>query len=84
MSAPSGKLRLKKHKKEKPFQKEKARTAISIEATPAEKAFEEYQKKNRSKRVEERVSKTHKERVEQYNKKLSELTEHFDIPRVGS
>ncbi|CAG9323279.1 unnamed protein product [Blepharisma stoltei] len=84
MSAPSGKLRLKKHKKAKLFQKEKARPVISIEPTPAEKAFEEYQKKNRSKRVEERVSKTHKERVEEYNKKLSELTEHFDIPRVGS
>lgn len=30
------------------------------------------------------VSKTHRERVEEFNEKLSSLTEHNDIPRVSS
>lgn len=35
------------------------------------------------KRVMEKASKTHKMRVEEFNKQLDNLTEHFDIPKVS-
>lgn len=31
----------------------------------------------------DKASKTHKNRVEDFNKQLDNLTEHFDIPKVS-
>ncbi|SIO73902.1 conserved protein, unknown function [Babesia microti strain RI] len=51
--------------------------------TQSEKSFKIAQIKRSSKRVESHLRMTHREKVEQFNQKLSKLTEHFDIPKVG-
>lgn len=37
----------------------------------------------KAKRILEKASQTHKERVEKFNQHLDSLTEHFDIPKVS-
>eukprot|EP00742_Colponemidia_sp_Colp-10_P004063 GILJ01004336.1.p1 GENE.GILJ01004336.1~~GILJ01004336.1.p1 ORF type:complete len:137 (-),score=26.32 GILJ01004336.1:183-554(-) len=51
--------------------------------TPAERAFEAQQRDRQRKQIQQRASKSHRERVEEFNKSLSSMTEHFDIPKVG-
>ncbi|TMW52854.1 hypothetical protein DOY81_002057 [Sarcophaga bullata] len=51
--------------------------------TKAELAFKQQQEKMRNKRIMEKASTTHKERVEKFNEHLDSLTEHFDIPKVS-
>ncbi|KAF0292768.1 Protein FAM32A [Amphibalanus amphitrite] len=51
--------------------------------TKAELAFEKQREKNELKRIMEKASKTHKQRVEDFNRHLDSLTEHFDIPKVS-
>uniref|UniRef100_A0A1B0DK24 Uncharacterized protein n=2 Tax=Phlebotomus TaxID=13203 RepID=A0A1B0DK24_PHLPP len=41
------------------------------------------QEKTQNKRILEKASMTHKERVEKFNQHLDSLTEHFDIPKVS-
>jgi protein FAM32A len=53
-----------------------------VEKTEAEKAFEEAQHKKKVKRIQENLSKSHKQRVEEFNQKLSKLSDHYDIPKV--
>ncbi|NXY11047.1 FA32A protein, partial [Pteruthius melanotis] len=48
--------------------------------TPAQVAFEKMQEKRR---ILKRASKTHKQRVEDFNRHLDTLTEHHDIPKVS-
>lgn len=36
-----------------------------------------------NKRIRERAAKTHKQQVEEFNERLDNLTEHFDIPKVS-
>ncbi|KAJ8941008.1 hypothetical protein NQ318_006437 [Aromia moschata] len=38
---------------------------------------------SKMKRILEKASQTHKERVEKFNQHLDSLTEHFDIPKVS-
>nr|CAH7736382.1 unnamed protein product [Callosobruchus chinensis] len=51
--------------------------------TKAELAFLQQQEKMKTKRILEKASQTHKERVEKFNQHLDSLTEHFDIPKVS-
>ena len=51
--------------------------------TKAELAFKQQQEKMKNKRIMERASTTHKQRVEKFNEHLDNLTEHFDIPKVS-
>ncbi|KAG8932014.1 hypothetical protein FRC03_011411 [Tulasnella sp. 419] len=51
--------------------------------TEAERRFDEIQRQRRAERVAKMASMTHKDRVQDFNKKLEELSEHHDIPRVG-
>ncbi|XP_058831445.1 protein FAM32A [Topomyia yanbarensis] len=51
--------------------------------TKAEEAFKNMQEKMQKKRIMEKASMTHKQRVEQFNQHLDSLTEHFDIPKVS-
>jgi len=53
------------------------------EKTAAERKFEEIQLKRQAEQVKKMASKSHKEKVEDFNKYLSTLTEHYDIPKVG-
>ena len=51
--------------------------------TPAEKSFHLAQKRRQWERIQKSASKSHKEKVETFNRYLNSLSEHFDIPRVG-
>ncbi|XP_063561031.1 protein FAM32A-like, partial [Gorilla gorilla gorilla] len=50
--------------------------------TPARAAFEKMQEKRQWKGSSRKASKTHKQRVEDFNRHLDTLTEHY-IPRVS-
>ncbi|KAL9834509.1 LOW QUALITY PROTEIN: protein FAM32A-like [Geothlypis trichas] len=50
--------------------------------TPAQAACEKMQKQQRE-RILKKASKTHKQRVEEFNRHLDTLTEHPDIPKVS-
>ncbi|XP_055841547.1 protein FAM32A-like [Episyrphus balteatus] len=51
--------------------------------TKAEQSFKQMQEKMQTKRITEKASLTHKQRVEKFNEHLDSLTEHFDIPKVS-
>ena len=40
-------------------------------------------KLQQTERIKQKASKTHKQRVEEFNRHLDSLTEHFDIPKVS-
>ncbi|KAG8230085.1 hypothetical protein J437_LFUL009204 [Ladona fulva] len=64
-----------------------------IKRTPAEEAFLKMQEKMmllsirmlilQKERIKQKASMTHKQRVEEFNRHLDTLTEHFDIPKVS-
>ncbi|KAK6363832.1 hypothetical protein TWF730_001239 [Orbilia blumenaviensis] len=51
--------------------------------TEAERKFEEARKKKLDQLLLKDAAKSHKERVEEFNKYLSNLSEHHDMPRIG-
>uniref|UniRef100_UPI00358F033A protein FAM32A n=1 Tax=Myxine glutinosa TaxID=7769 RepID=UPI00358F033A len=51
--------------------------------TPAQIAFEKMQEKRLMQRVLKKASRSHKKRVEDFNRHLDTLTEHYDIPKVS-
>ncbi|XP_055409781.1 protein FAM32A-like [Bubalus kerabau] len=51
--------------------------------TPAQVAFEKVQEKRQMERILKKTSKTHKQRVQHFNRHLDMLTEHYDIPKVS-
>ncbi|KAG4079935.1 hypothetical protein HA402_006247 [Bradysia odoriphaga] len=51
--------------------------------TKAEVSYKKMQEKMQEKRIMEKASLTHKQRVEKFNEHLDSLTEHFDIPKVS-
>jgi hypothetical protein len=51
--------------------------------THAQKKHEEYLAKRETERLSKAAAKSHRERVQEYNDKLSQLSEHHDIPKVG-
>lgn len=53
------------------------------ELTDSEKQFLERQKMNESYFINKQSQMTHRQRIEQYNNNLAELSEHHDIPKVG-
>ncbi|KAI9245900.1 hypothetical protein BDA99DRAFT_272161 [Phascolomyces articulosus] len=55
----------------------------AFEKTEAEKKFEETQRKRQMDRVSKAAAKSHKEKVSEFNNKLEQLSEHYDIPKVG-
>lgn len=56
---------------------------IVTNATKAEQAFNSKQDKIAQERILKKASKTHKQRVEEFNKHLDSLSEHYDIPKVS-
>ncbi|XP_076054989.1 protein FAM32A-like isoform X2 [Oratosquilla oratoria] len=54
-----------------------------VSKTKAELKFEERKRKMEAERILKKASKTHKEKVEEFNRHLDSLTEHFDIPKVS-
>ena len=53
------------------------------ELTPAERLFLRRQRERETETIQKLTQKTHREKIEEYNHKLSELSEHHDIPKVG-
>ncbi|CAG2181181.1 unnamed protein product [Oppiella nova] len=51
--------------------------------TPAEKKFLDQQTRRQTERILQKASKSHKQRVEEFNTHLENLTEHYDIPKVS-
>ncbi|KAI9556312.1 hypothetical protein GHT06_018886 [Daphnia sinensis] len=67
--------------------KESNETPVSykqpVVKTKAQLKFEQMKEEQQKKRILEKASKTHKQRVEEFNRHLDSLTEHFDIPKVS-
>ena len=51
--------------------------------TPAEKKYHEQKAKLEAQRLAKVASKSHRQRVEEFNQYLANLSEHYDIPKVG-
>ncbi|GAA6037830.1 hypothetical protein JCM8097_005060 [Rhodosporidiobolus ruineniae] len=51
--------------------------------TEAQRRFEEVQRKRLLDKAAKAAVKSHKERVAEFNEKLEQLSEHYDIPKVG-
>lgn len=64
------------------IEEEKPNTA-EVKRTKAEIAFQTMQEKMQTERIKQKASMTHKQRVEEFNRHLDSLTEHFDIPKVS-
>jgi len=94
----SGKVHKKKKKKDKKDKKkleqvrlepvqDQANTAKAMKKydklTPAERKFKETQEKRQVDRIIKRASTTHRDRVEEFNRNLDALSEHYDIPKVS-
>lgn len=56
---------------------------IVTTATKAETAFKSRQGRIAEGRILKKASKSHKQRVEEFNKHLDSLSEHYDIPKVS-
>jgi protein FAM32A len=56
---------------------------ITDRRTAAEKRYDEKMAKRERERVAKAASKSHRERVNEFNTYLQNLSEHHDIPRVG-
>ncbi|KYR01219.1 DUF1754 family protein [Tieghemostelium lacteum] len=51
--------------------------------TDAQRKHKEKQLRKEAERISKIIGKSHKEKIEDYNKYLSSLSEHHDIPKVG-
>lgn len=60
-----------------------AKKTFMDKRTPAQIAFDKMQEKRQMERILNKASKTHKLRVEDFNRHLDTLTEHYDIPKVS-
>lgn len=54
-----------------------------LQLTKAQMAFQKQQEKIQKERILQKAAMTHKQRVEEFNRHLDNLTEHFDIPKVS-
>ncbi|XP_054646420.1 protein FAM32A-like [Dunckerocampus dactyliophorus] len=92
-SISSGKKKKKKDKESKRRMEQvvtndneeevKATKTYMDKRTPAQVAFDKMQEKRQMERILNKASKTHKHRVEDFNRHLDNLTEHYDIPKVS-
>ncbi|XP_071776606.1 protein FAM32A-like [Centroberyx gerrardi] len=64
-------------------EEEKTNKGYVDKRTPAQMAFDKMQEKRQMERILNKASKTHKHRVEDFNRHLDTLTEHYDIPKVS-
>ncbi|KAI5298760.1 hypothetical protein KEM55_002972 [Ascosphaera atra] len=58
-------------------------SGITLPKTKAEMEYEEMRRKRLYQRLKREGVKTHKERVEELNKYLSNMSEHHDMPKIG-
>ncbi|KAJ9066113.1 hypothetical protein DSO57_1030374 [Entomophthora muscae] len=77
------KKKKKAKKQESEPAKEEAYVAPKIRKTEAELKFERIQNQRLKEKVEDMAKRSHKDKVQEFNKKLEKLSEHYDIPKVG-
>ncbi|XP_012252121.1 protein FAM32A [Athalia rosae] len=87
-SAVVKKKKKKKQKEQKTIEMakiidEEKSKSVDLKRTKAELAFQKMQEKMQTERIKQKASMTHKQRVEEFNRHLDSLTEHFDIPKVS-
>ncbi|GAM21896.1 hypothetical protein SAMD00019534_050710 [Acytostelium subglobosum LB1] len=96
-TTPNHQLKKKKKKKTKtiirdhrdnddnhsPDQQQQQYEDSGTKLTPAEVKHKELTARLEAKRIEAMIKHSHKEKVEEYNKKLGRLSEHHDVPKVG-
>ena len=74
-------------KKEQIVQKEateeKQVITKELKKTASQLSFEIVQKRRMTEKINEKLQTTYKQKIEQFNKGLNNLPEHFDIPKVG-
>ncbi|CAJ0950058.1 unnamed protein product, partial [Mesorhabditis belari] len=58
-------------------------TSSTTKLTEAERKFKQRQEKTMFERMQKKAVVSHREKVEQFNKQMSELTEFNDIPKVS-
>lgn len=58
-------------------------TPGQLKLTKAEQTFRATQERLQTKRIMDKASKSHKQRVEAFNRHLDSLSEHYDIPKVS-
>ena len=51
--------------------------------TESERRYPEVQRQREQKRIDGKLALNHREKIEEFNKTLAKLPEHFDIPKVG-
>ena len=51
--------------------------------TPAERPYLQRWEELDHRRLEKMASKSHRDRIQEFNRYLANLTEHYDIPKVG-
>ncbi|RKP10809.1 hypothetical protein THASP1DRAFT_27404 [Thamnocephalis sphaerospora] len=54
-----------------------------VRKTKAELRFEEVQERREAEMIKKAATKSHKEKVAEFNEYLNNLSEHYDIPKVG-
>ncbi len=55
----------------------------TIQKTKAQLKFEQMKEEQNKKRIMDKARKTHKQHVEEFNRHLDNLTEHYDVPKVS-
>ncbi|BGO90708.1 hypothetical protein NBRC10512_000648 [Rhodotorula toruloides] len=60
-----------------------AGSSTGVGKTEAQRRFEEVQRKRLLEKAAKAAAKSHKERVAEFNEKLENMSEHYDIPKVG-
>ena len=63
--------------------RETSQEPVAYYKTEAERRYEEARRQRLRERLRREGVKTHKERVEEYNRYLSKLSEHHDMPKIG-
>lgn len=51
--------------------------------TPSQRKFELSRRKREKERIDKMLSKTHRQKIDEFNDKLSKLTEHHDMPKIS-
>ncbi|XP_074562654.1 uncharacterized protein LOC141819214 [Curcuma longa] len=57
--------------------------SIDDRLTPSERRYIEQKEKINMSRLAKMASKSHRDRIQEFNQYLANLSEHYDIPKVG-
>jgi protein FAM32A len=64
--------------------KQKEKTKVKLpEKTEAQIVYDTIKKKRMLERIEKKLESSYKDKIDNFNKSLANLPDHFDIPRVG-